>query len=377
MKKSMNSKLPKLFFSNTRIDKDLKHLLGCDIGGDIAVIKIKNKLNALASALEINRLKNESNATDILPIEAIDPAMKLNSSGIIAAFLKHTTKEKTIIVHEKFPHKLALELSAMGFEIIPKNGPILPERSVKSKREIAAIKKSIAVVKACLENVREILRLSNIAKDGTLTFRDKKLTSEFLREEIENFCYLNGCLAEKTIVACGNQSADPHCQGHGPIYANQFIVIDLFPFDRESGYYADITRTFVRDRPTDAQVTMYETVKTSQEMVYKKLKNGVRCSVLMREILKYFESRGYKTSRNAKVPCGMFHSLGHGVGLEIHELPRISNNSNTLKTGNVITIEPGLYYPEIGGVRVEDDFLIASDKAIKLSSEIPCDWVIS
>jgi Xaa-Pro aminopeptidase len=133
----------------------------------------------------------------------------------------------------------------------------------------------------------------------------------------------------------------------------------------------------VRGEPTDAQVKMHETVKHSQEIAYEKLKNGVLCSSLMCETLEYFESNGYKTDRCAKIPYGMFHSLGHGLGLEIHEAPRISDNAESVISGNVVTLEPGLYYPEIGGVRIEDDFLVTDGAAVKLSDEIPDDWIIN
>jgi Xaa-Pro aminopeptidase len=344
---------------------------------DIAAMKVGNEFHVLLPAFEVNRLKHESNATSIIAIEALGLDSGCGESDMIAAFLRRVTKEKTITVHKKFPFGLASKLIAMGFKIIADDGQILSERLVKSEWEISCIKKIIALADMGLAHGREILRLSSIAERGILMFKGSKLTSEFLREEIEKFCYLNGGLAEGTIVACGDQAIDPHCQGYGPLYANQLIVIDLFPLGRTSGYYADITRTFVRGNPTKAQVEMYETVKISQELAHKKLKNGASCSKLTREVSEYFESKGYKTDRKAKVPYGILHSLGHGFGLEIHEAPHISNNSNVLKTGNIITLEPGLYYPEIGGVRLEDDFLIADDGVMKLSDEIPYDWIIN
>ncbi|MDR3274383.1 MAG: M24 family metallopeptidase [Puniceicoccales bacterium] len=372
----MSNNFPQLFFSNTRVNKNLKYLLGCSIGDDIAAIKQATGLSVLASALEINRLKSESNGTEIVAVESLSAGKKLSQSDLISAFIRRITKKKTVIVNENFPFKLASDLLANGFKIRTDPRNVLAERLIKSRREIECIGKVLRVVKGCFERVREILRQSKIGENGVLRFRNGELTSEFMREDIENFCYANGCLAENTIVSCGRQSAEPHCQGHGPICANQFIVMDLFPFDKTSGYYADITRTFLRGIPTEAQANMYETVKVTQEMAHEKLRAGIRCSKLMGDTLKFFESKGYKTDRAASIPCGMFHSLGHGFGLEIHEEPYVSNNTTLLKERNVVTLEPGLYYPEIGGVRIEDDFLITDKSSIKLSAEIAYDWVI-
>ncbi|MDR2721128.1 MAG: Xaa-Pro peptidase family protein [Puniceicoccales bacterium] len=373
----MSDRAAKLFFSNTRTDKNLKYLLGCAIEDNVAAIKHASGLSILASALEINRLRNESNATEIVPIESLRASKTLNQSNLIAAFIGHVTGKKTLVIHENFPFGLASDLLAKGLKIKIDRSNILPERLIKSSDEVDRMKKVLLVVKGCFERTREILRQSKVSENGILKFRNAELTSEFVRREIEDFCYTNGCLTENTIVSCGYQSADPHCQGHGPIHANQLIIIDLFPFDRSSGYYADITRTFLHGTPTAAQENMYETVKVAQEMACKRLKNGVRCSDLMESILKFFASKGYKTDRAATTPHGMFHSLGHGFGLEIHEEPYISNGAAVLKTGNVITIEPGLYYPKIGGVRIEDDFLITDECSINLSENICHDWVIN
>ncbi|MDR2436224.1 MAG: Xaa-Pro peptidase family protein [Puniceicoccales bacterium] len=373
----MSNRFPKLFFSNTRTDKNLKYLLGCAIEDDVAVIKHADGLSILAPALEINRLRDESNATEIVPIESLRTGKIRRQSDLIASFIGHAAGEETLVVHRNFPFGLASELLAKGLKIKMARGDILPERLIKSSDEIGCIEKVVLVVENCFERAREILRQSKISADGTLRFHNGELTSEFVRGEIENFCYANGCLAENTIVSCGYQSADPHCQGHGPIHANQFIVIDLFPFDRSSGYYADITRTFLRGTPTSPQEDMYGTVKAAQKMAREKLKSGIRCSDLMENTLKFFASKNYKTDRVAAVPCGMFHSLGHGFGLEIHEEPRISSGATVLEAGNVITLEPGLYYPEIGGVRIEDDFLITGEGSANLSEKICHDWVIN
>ncbi|MDR0595722.1 MAG: membrane protein insertion efficiency factor YidD [Puniceicoccales bacterium] len=369
--------LPKLYFSNTKADKNLKYLLGCTVESDIAVIKQATELTILAHALEINRLKNESKATEVVALEGLKTGKKPKLGELVAKFVKHVTGKKKVAVHRNFPFWLGFDLSVKGFKLIIDPHDTLAERSIKSEHEVKCIGEVLSVINGCFKEVRKILHQSKIGKRGILEFQGSELTSGFIRGEIEKYCYSNGCLAENTIVACGCQSADPHCQGYGPIRANEFIVIDLFPFHRTSGYYGDITRTFLRGIPTEAQINMYESVKAAQEMAHRDLKHGVTCSGLMGNTLKFLESKNYKTDKAASIPYGMFHSLGHGFGLEIHEEPFISDNETVLKSGNVITLEPGLYYPETGGVRIEDNFLIADEGCEKLSEQISYDWVVN
>jgi Xaa-Pro aminopeptidase len=373
----MNEELAELFFSNTRVDKNLKYLLGCDVADDIAAVLNGGKLSILAPALEINRLGKESKANEIIPIESLGAGKSLRLEDAIVAFIEGVAACRDVAVRENFPFKLASNLLANGFRLSITDGRILATRLVKSDGEIECIKKSLGVVKACIDHVRELLRQANVTNGGTLKLRGRELTSEFLRAVIENFCYANGCLAEDTILSCWHQSADPHCRGYGPIYANQFIVMDLFPFDRDSGYYADVTRTFIRGEPNEAQRKMHGAVKSAQEMAQKKLKPGVSCADLLAGVLEFFRNCGYETDRRAQVPHGMFHSLGHGFGLEIHEDPVLAGGEKILGKGNAVTLEPGLYYTEIGGVRIEDDFLLTDSGAIKLSAAIADDWIIT
>ena len=159
----------------------------------------------------------------------------------------------------------------------------------------------------------------------------------------------HGCCAEDTIVSCGEDTAIPHMTGTGPLRADEPIIIDLFPVHEKSGYYADMTRTFVKGEPSPEILEMYTALREAKQLAISRVKSGVSGADLYQLVVDFFKERGYDSDTR-----GFVHNLGHGVGLQMHELPTVGPSGKPLETGNVITIEPGLYYPDIGGVRLED-----------------------
>src|SRR5207249_11659651 len=168
-----------------------------------------------------------------------------------------------------------------------------------------------------------------------------------------------GGLANHTIVAGGQQGCDPHESGHGPLRANQPIVIDVFPRSQKTGYFGDITRTVVKGRASEAVRKLYHTVVGGQEVAFAGLTHGKLGTEVHQSVQKYFKEHGYKTAKFRGRMHGFFHGTGHGLGVELHEAPRLNIDSkDTLRAGNVVTVEPGLYYPGCGGVRLEDVALV-------------------
>jgi Xaa-Pro aminopeptidase len=198
----------------------------------------------------------------------------------------------------------------------------------------------------------EVLKRSKPGKAQKLEWSGAVLTSEILRAEIDTAILRAGGLPANTIVAGGDQACDPHERGHGPLKANSLIIIDIFPRSAASGYFGDLTRTVVRGRASDAQRRLWETVNEGQALALKKMKPGVDGLKLHLEVKQFFTDRGYPTEVRDGKQTGFFHGTGHGLGLEIHEHPRFQKT--IFKTGQVLTVEPGLYYPGLGGVRTED-----------------------
>jgi Xaa-Pro aminopeptidase len=169
----------------------------------------------------------------------------------------------------------------------------------------------------------------------------------------------NGFSAEGTIVAVGPQGARPHDAGSGPIRAGVPIVIDIFPRDKATGYWGDITRTVVRGRASAPIRRLYRDVLAAQELALSMVRPGVEARAVQQAVETFFRAAGHETRLSPPgQECGFIHSLGHGVGLDIHEAPGLRNEPGRLRAGNVITVEPGLYYPGLGGIRIEDTVVV-------------------
>ncbi|MDR2776567.1 MAG: Xaa-Pro peptidase family protein [Puniceicoccales bacterium] len=369
--------IPLLIFSNTKKDSDLLYLIGAHVPDNIAVVFDGRESTALVSALEINRLRNTSKIDKFVSWDIVKLSLQPAEStdfDILKRFLQDL-KLKAICVKQDFPVYLADQLRSANFEIIVAGFSILPQRLIKSDGEITEIKYAIDIVRQTFAQMENILSATSINGKNELVFEDEILTSERLRTLMETFCYRLGAIADGTIVACGIAACDPHNLGNGPLKANEFILIDFFPHLKTSGYYADVSRTFIKGKPTEEQTNLYNAVKTAHDIAIDMVCGGAQGKDIMVRILEYFESKGYKSNNIANPPHGMFHSLGHGFGLDIHEPPRIGMCDDILQTGMVITIEPGLYYQTIGGVRIEDDILIGNQSS-EILTQIPYNWVI-
>jgi len=192
-------------------------------------------------------------------------------------------------------------------------------------------------------------------KNGLLYYKDRILTSEDVKRIIDLELFKRGCLAKDTIFSCGKATATPHNGGTGPLKAHEPIVIDIFPQSIKTGYFADMTRTIVRGKASKRLKKMYATVLEGQKIALGMIREGTETDVIHQTVEDYFISQGFKTSRAEDPPYGFFHSTGHSLGLEIHECPTIGPyKKEILKAGNIVTVEPGLYYPDFGGVRIED-----------------------
>ena len=197
-----------------------------------------------------------------------------------------------------------------------------------------------------------MLRAAKIDRKKFIIWNGKKLTSEILRGEIDAAVIRHGGLPANTIVAGGIQGCDPHEKGHGPLMEHQSIILDIFPRDQRSGYFGDLTRSIVKGRANDQLKRLYATVLAAQKMVLRELKPGIDGNALHEKVKNYFTISGYPTEQRNGRWTGFFHGTGHSLGLEIHEAPRFS--AGKFKQNQIMTVEPGLYIPEIGGVRIED-----------------------
>jgi Xaa-Pro aminopeptidase len=263
---------------------------------------------------------------------------------------------RSAIVPANFPLRYAEELAANKIRVRSTNGIFWPEREAKSDKEVEMMGRALRITEKGLKRAIEVLKQSKPGSGKRLRWNGKTLTSEMLRAEIDSAILHAGGIPNGTIVAGGDQACDPHERGFGPLYADSLIILDVFPRDAKTGYFGDMTRTVLRGHASDAQRKLWETVKAGQALALKKIRAGVDGMMIHKAVQEFFASRGFPTEIRKGRRVGFFHGTGHGLGLEIHEHPRLQKV--TLKDRQVLTVEPGLYYPGVGGARQEDVVLV-------------------
>ena len=218
------------------------------------------------------------------------------------------------------------------------------------------------------EQAAEDLIAGAEVREGSLYQEGEPLTSEAVKTEIEVTLLRHGCALDETIVACGADAADPHERGSGPLAANEPIIVDIFPQNKASKYHADMTRTFCRGEPDDTVREWYDLTEEAYRAALDAVEPGVEGEAIHDAACDVYEDAGLPTLRSDEAAeTGFIHSTGHGVGLDVHEGPRIGPGVDVLEPGHVITIEPGLYDPDVGGVRIEDLVVVTEDGSENLT----------
>ena len=318
------------------------------------------------SDLEIDRAKSQAKVDEVLSFKTLQKAVSRRgmneptTADVADELLKGYSVTK-VEVPSDFSLLHADGLRKHGYTLEPKSDPFFPERLIKSKEEIAFLTQTLRSTEEALRLAIELIHRASVAADGALQLEGSPLTAERLRRAIHMALLEMDCTAWHTIVACGVQAVDPHNEGFGLLRANEPIVIDVFPKHAATLYFADITRTVVKGRASEKVVRMFNAVKEGQAIAFRMIKDGVDGSSVHNAILDFFEKQGFKTGEQNGRLQGFFHGTGHGVGLEIHEPPRINPKPDALKEGMVVTVEPGLYYLDGGGVRIEDMVVVTKD----------------
>jgi len=317
----------------------------------------QGKTHVALSPLEIDRAKPIARVTQVhgigefLPTPAKDNSALSVISGIAAKY-----KFKSFLVPEQFPAGLLEKLRGKGLKMTVSDQPFFPQRARKTKEEVAALTIALRVAETGLRRGIDVLKASKADKRGFLQWGGTPLTSERLRAEMDAAVLHAGGSPANTIVAGGLQGCDPHERGHGPLRAHEAIVLDIFPRHASNFYYGDLTRTVVRGRATEALRRQYATVQEGKRWVMKQMRAGADGPALQRELIARFKNAGYPTEQRDGRWVGMFHGVGHGLGLDLHEAPRFATGK--LFEGLSITVEPGLYFPGVGGVRIEDVVIV-------------------
>ena len=367
----VNDRLPRLIFASSEESADLLYATKFSVPDPVLFLRQNGKTTVLLSDLEIDRGKKEAKVDEIIALSSIERLLGKGRKGkppierTIGYFLRERRVRKAAVPYN-FPIGLADRLAREGVKVVPIAGLFWRDREFKTEEELRLIRRAIRITEVGLARGIEVLQAAEIKSGKRLVWGGAALTSERLRAEIDSGILHAGGTPTNTIVAGGEQACDPHDLGSGPLKADSLIILDVFPKDGRSGYYGDLTRTVVRGKANEAQRALWSTVLDAQKFALQNIRAGDSGAALQKEVSEYFKEKGYPAEIRNERWVGFFHGLGHGIGLEIHEQPRIAKTN--FKTGQVLTVEPGLYFPGVGGVRIEDDGVV-TDRGFKVLSK--------
>ncbi len=363
-----------LLFAASETDADAYYFGQVFVPDPFIAFSQEGKRIAVVNQLEYSRVRKDSAYDEVLALEDWLPVARSKGAkganvfpaGVIAAVASARGIDR-FCIPENFPAGVAFQLLELGLDLESVSGTLFPGRERKDDDEAKAIRQGNAASAAGFRVVEKMLRAAKI-EGNRLVFEGRSLTSERVRQQIEIACVERGAQALNPIVAGGDQACDPHCRGSGLLRPHELIIVDIFPRVTATGYHGDMTRTYLKGRPSEAQKALVNTVLDAEQWALGEHRAGRSGRKIYEGVQQRFSDAGYETHRDsAGNPVGFFHGLGHGLGLEVHEAPRVNRQGERLRKGQVITVEPGLYYPGLGGCRFEDVVRVTSGDPEMLS----------
>ena len=360
-----------LIYGDSIRSPELRHEVPVAIPDPFLYAEKDGRRVVIMHSLEIPRVREDAPELEIVPLE------QLGYDDLVARGNPPWQNELDLAVRAcrelelarpavppGFPIAHADYLREQGIEVAVDRELFDRRRRSKSEAEIAGIRRAQGACEAALDAARALMRKAQPNGAG-LEVDGEPLTSERLKRAIEQVFAEHEVEGSDMIVSHGPQTAVGHNSGSGQIAPNEPIVFDLFPKDKPTGCYSDMTRTYVVGEPSDEVREWHSLVKHALETSTAGVKPGVNGRTLFEQVCEQFDEAGYKTQLHKEpgevLEDGFFHSLGHGVGLEVHELPYLGRSGHDLVPGDVVTIEPGLYRSGYGGVRLEDIVLVTND----------------
>jgi Xaa-Pro aminopeptidase len=361
----MNRTDARLIYSASESDANMLWATRFFAPDPFVFIEKRGRRTLVMSDLEIDRAKDQASVDKVLSYS--DYVRRVNAKSKAAPILADVLLEifrdlkiSSVSVPSTFPLGVADQLRRKRVRVVAQPDPFWTDREIKTNEEVRDISDSLRAAEAGIEAGIAAIRRSLIGKDGFLYLDGSQLTSEILKRVINTTIMSLGFVPSHSIVASGDQCVDPHNEGSGPIRANSSIIMDIFPRSQRTGFFGDITRTVVRGKASEKLKHAYRCVQEGQEIGFRRIRDGVNAYDIHMEILNYFKAEGFETGPKDGRMQGFFHGTGHGLGLDIHEAPGINaRHATRLRTGHVVTVEPGLYYMGMGGVRLEDVVLVS------------------
>ncbi len=360
------------------------HLSGFLAPDEVICARVGGKRYLAVSSLEYGRAEKQADVDELLSFDELGLkalARELQGEGSALAAAASDMLKKLGSTSVAVPNGLGIahadELRKRGVEVKPDGKLFAGMRRRKTEEEIRNVEEAQRATEESCRHAVEALTEAEVSSDGTLVWRGEALTSEILRSEIDIHLLRDGYIAVNTIAAGGTQAADPHERGSGPLKAGETIILDIFPSSAKTRYYADMTRTFVKGDPSVEVRKMYDAVLEAQNVALAMVGAGVNGKDVHEKVSSVLHEAGYKTllhdqEEGKPLTEGFFHGTGHGVGLELHEGPSMGTQDVELKPGDVVTVEPGVYDPRLGGVRIED-LVVVTEGGCRNLTEFPKD----
>jgi Xaa-Pro aminopeptidase len=360
-----------LIYADSLRSPEMRHEVPIAIPDPFLYAEREGRRHVVASSFELGRISEVAPHLEVLPLEefGIDElyAQGLSRDEIELEVILRAARRFGIedaVVPATFPLEAADHLRANGIQVKADREQFVGRRRVKNVAELAGIRRAQRAAEAAMDAARKLLRSAQ-RQNGNLVVDGEQLTCERIKLAVEQAFTANGAFADEFIVSHGEQTAVGHDMGSGPIAPDEPVCLDLFPRDRESGCFADMTRVFVVGTPSDELLEYHTLCLEALERSVAAVKPGVPGSELHKISCDVFEEHGYPTLRSKQpgevLQDGFYHSLGHGVGLEVHEEPSLGRGPGELVAGDVIAVEPGLYRNGYGGCRLEDLVLVTEN----------------
>ncbi len=373
-----------LLFDDALRSPELRHEIGERIGDPLIFLEHQGKRIVVGSSLEQFIFETREDVVDEFWHNTVlgrDELVKDKSFSmehlwpeLILRALKRAGAD-TAIVPPTFRVKEADYLRDHGIELEIDEDAWLQRRRRKTPWELEGLERAQRAADTAMLTAARMLREAEPTNQGQLRYEGEILTAEWIREVMSSELLTQGATSDEIIVHSGDAALRGHDLGMGPILPDQSCIIDCFPMERKTGVYSDMTRTFVPGLPSSELVKMHDHCKQALEIAFEALRPGAEDP--HSKVVEFFHSNGYPTFRHhsgaGPLNEGFFHSLGHGIGLQVHERPRLGERSEPLEEGDVVAVEPGLYFPGLGGVRLEDTVIVTDDGIEHLTDPLPYD----
>jgi Xaa-Pro aminopeptidase len=369
-----------LIYADSVRSADMRHAIPLAVIDPFLYAELGDERHVVVSSIERSRLE-ELDAT--LKVHTIDAfgLDQLLAEGVdrheaeLRALVRACSEISAgnVRVPPEFPLELADRLRSSGLELEPDRELFASRRRVKSEAELAGIRRAQRAAEAGMRAAATLLRSAE-PDAGRLIAGAEPLTCERLQHVIRNAIIDAGAAIDEFVASHGAQTAVGHELGSGPIQSGEPIVIDLWPRDPATACYADMTRTFVVGEVNDELRRYHELTLEALERSRRELKPDAPGREVWGAACEPYERAGLPTQRTKQpgtpLEEGFFHSLGHGVGLEVHEPPILGRAADRMLAGDVVTLEPGCYRPGFGGCRLED-LLYVTEDGVELLTDFP------